>query len=207
MRFARTHVVWTLLLNWLTPLEGFANGGDRSHPARATPVNVIEATRAAYHELRKSERKVADVCLPIPVGCCPRRSPRPPNWRMSASRLSFASATPSGAPAFRNSSYVSPIVSRSGRLRRIRCSPTRTISSRSSGKIFDYTITSLDWARNHLDRARSRRRRLLGDARAIEFFGFGASGIVAMDAQQKFPLFGAPCGAQVDSHQRSWRPP
>jgi RpiR family carbohydrate utilization transcriptional regulator len=33
-------------------------------------------------------------------------------------------------------------------------------------------------------------------------FGFGASGIVARDAQQKFPLFGIPCGAELDSHQQ-----
>ena len=29
----------------------------------------------------------------------------------------------------------------------------------------------------------------------------GASGIVATDAAQKFPLFGAPCSAQTDGHQ------
>ncbi len=39
---------------------------------------------------------------------------------------------------------------------------------------------------------------LLENAKAIEFFGFGASAIVAADAQQKFPLFGAPCGAQSE---------
>ena len=39
-------------------------------------------------------------------------------------------------------------------------------------------------------------------ARRIEFFGFGASGIVAIDAQQKFPLFGVPCVAELDSHQQ-----
>ena len=41
----------------------------------------------------------------------------------------------------------------------------------------------------------------LSKARRIEFFGFGASGIVALDAQQKFPLFDAPCGATSDAHQ------
>jgi DNA-binding MurR/RpiR family transcriptional regulator len=35
-------------------------------PIGATPVVVIEATRAAYDELRKSERKVADVLLADP---------------------------------------------------------------------------------------------------------------------------------------------
>jgi len=70
-------------------------------------------------------------------------------------------------------------------------------------KIFDYTITSLDWARKKLDfEAIGRAVELLASAARIEFFGFGASGIVALDAQQKFPLFGVPCVAHQDSHQQ-----
>lgn len=70
-------------------------------------------------------------------------------------------------------------------------------------KIFEYTLTSLDWARQHLDRdALGQTVDMLAGAAAIDFFGFGASAIVAMDAQQKFPLFGVPCRAQSDSHQQ-----
>ena len=70
-------------------------------------------------------------------------------------------------------------------------------------KIFDYTITSLDWARKKLDFAAiGRAVDVLSAANRIEFFGFGASGIVALDAQQKFPLFGVPCVAHQDSHQQ-----
>ena len=70
-------------------------------------------------------------------------------------------------------------------------------------KIFEYTMTSLDWARQHLDReALAQTVDMLAGAASIEFFGFGASAIVAMDAQQKFPLFGVPCRAQSDSHQQ-----
>ena len=43
---------------------------------------------------------------------------------------------------------------------------------------------------------------ILLQSKRIEFFGFGASGIVAQDAQQKFPLFGVPCVAHQDSHQQ-----
>ena len=70
-------------------------------------------------------------------------------------------------------------------------------------KVFDYTMTSLDWARSQLDAAAvSRAIDLLVAARRLEFIGFGASWIVAADAQQKFPLFGVPCGAYADSHQQ-----
>ncbi|WP_205880444.1 SIS domain-containing protein [Lichenicoccus roseus] len=70
-------------------------------------------------------------------------------------------------------------------------------------KVFDYTMTSLDWARSQLDHeAVAQAIDLLATARRIEFFGFGASWIVAADAQQKFPLFGVPCNVHSDSHQQ-----
>jgi RpiR family carbohydrate utilization transcriptional regulator len=70
-------------------------------------------------------------------------------------------------------------------------------------KIFDHSITSLDWTRRKLDRdAIARAVALLLAANRIEFYGFGASGMVAQDAQQKSPLFGVPCIAYEDSHQQ-----
>ena len=70
-------------------------------------------------------------------------------------------------------------------------------------KIFQYTLASLDRARRKLDPAQvALAIDILAAARKIEFFGFGASGIVAQDAQQKFPLFGKPCIATIDSHQQ-----
>lgn len=70
-------------------------------------------------------------------------------------------------------------------------------------KIFDFTITSLDWTRKKLDaKTIDQAVKLLSNAKRIEFYGFGASGIVALDAQQKFPLFGVPCIANYDSHQQ-----
>jgi RpiR family transcriptional regulator, carbohydrate utilization regulator len=70
-------------------------------------------------------------------------------------------------------------------------------------KLFDFTVTSLERTRNSLDPdAIAQAVELLAAAARIEFFGFGASGIVALDAQQKFPLFGVPCGANQDSHQQ-----
>lgn len=72
-----------------------------------------------------------------------------------------------------------------------------------AAKIFEYTMTSLDWARQHLaPEALGQAVDMLAGAAAIDFFGFGASAIVAEDAQQKFPLFGVPCRAQSDSHQQ-----
>ena len=69
-------------------------------------------------------------------------------------------------------------------------------------KIFDYNLASLNWAQGRLDLQKvGAAVEILSEARRIEFFGFGASGIVALDAQQKFPLFDTPCGATSDAHQ------
>lgn len=70
------------------------------------------------------------------------------------------------------------------------------------GKIFDFNLTSLNWVRSKLDLgALAAAVDILHKAKSIHFIGLGASSIVAMDAQQKFPIFGVPCSAIVDSHQ------
>src|SRR5258708_17625250 len=64
-------------------------------------------------------------------------------------------------------------------------------------------MNGVEWGRKKLDKDElSKAVDLLLAANRIEFFGFGASGIVALDAQQKFPLFGVPCTAHCDSHQQ-----
>lgn len=70
-------------------------------------------------------------------------------------------------------------------------------------KVFDFTISSLAHARRQMDDAMiGRAIEVLDAAHEILFLGFGASGIVASDAQQKFPLFGKPCMAPDDAHQQ-----
>src|SRR5664279_4976183 len=70
-------------------------------------------------------------------------------------------------------------------------------------KVFDYSISSLDHARHVLDRASvAQAIDILFACEKALFFGFGASGIIAQDAQQKFLLFRVPCSAPVDAHQQ-----
>lgn len=72
-----------------------------------------------------------------------------------------------------------------------------------STKIFDHTISSLDRARRFLDVAQIDRavQAILG-ATSMNLVGMGASAIIAMDAEQKAPLFGIPCSAPADAHQQ-----
>lgn len=70
-------------------------------------------------------------------------------------------------------------------------------------KVFSRTISSLDRARRHLDdRVVAEAIDIVARASELIFVGAGASGIVALDAQQKFPLFGIPCQAPTDYHQQ-----
>jgi len=169
----------------------------------STGQNVLEVIRMMRADLRKSDRKVADALLANPqlilnstvaetadladvsqptvirfcvaIGC----------QGFQDLKLRLAQSLAFGVPATHSAILESDDV---GQL---------------ATKIFDYTMTSLDWARNHLDiAALTAAVDLIVDANRLEFFGFGASAIVAQDAQQKFPLFGVPCGAQADRHQQ-----
>jgi len=68
-------------------------------------------------------------------------------------------------------------------------------------KVFDRAIATLVHARNHLNtEALGEAIRLLSGASRIEFYGHGASGIVAADAQHKFFRMGIPAVACSDPH-------
>jgi len=70
-------------------------------------------------------------------------------------------------------------------------------------KVFDSVINSLITARNQLDNmAIERSVEALASARKIEFYGFVASGAVAIDAQNKFFHFAVPCVAYTDLHMQ-----
>ncbi|WP_294930380.1 SIS domain-containing protein [uncultured Paracoccus sp.] len=171
-------------------------------PRNAPPADILTAIRQAMPDLRRSDRKVAELVLADPsrflsatvAGTADlAQVSQPTVIRFCTAvgcdgfndfKLRLAHSLALGTPATHSA------ISGSDTLQVI------------AGKIFDYTITSLDWARNRLDNARlAEAVELIGAARRLEFFGFGASGIVAQDAQQKFPLFDVPCGAERDLHQ------
>lgn len=70
-------------------------------------------------------------------------------------------------------------------------------------KVFDSTINTLINVRNQLDPASLEQAvDALAKARKIEFYGFVASGAVAIDAQHKFFHFAVPCVAYTDLHMQ-----
>ncbi len=165
--------------------------------------NVLELVRAALPNLRKSDAKVAALVLAEPSevleSTISETAERAGVSQPTVIRFCVAIGF-SGFQEFKLRLAHSLALGRPA-------THSVILRSDSSGgvadKIFDYTLSSLDWARQHLDRdALERAVAILSRAHSIEFFGFGASGLVALDGQQKFPLFGVPCRAQSDSHQQ-----
>lgn len=172
-------------------------------PNRNSGQNIIEIVRNAMPGLRKSERKVAEQVL------------EDPNRILNATLAEASALSDVSEPTvIRFCVAIGCTGYQEFKLRlahslALGTTATHSVLSKDDTtealveKIFGYTMTSLDWARSHIDtKALGEAIALLSEARSIEFFGLGASGIVAQDAQQKFPLFGVPCGAQADTHQQ-----
>lgn len=164
--------------------------------------NLLEVIARAQESLRKSDRRVAEVVL--------ERAPEVVDMTLASLARAAGVSEPTvirfctaiGCEGFRDMRV---------KLARSLAFARTTSHTAISGdddlamvitKIFDFNLSNLNWARSRLDPAQvAQTVTALSAARRIEFFGFGASGIVAADAQQKFPLFGVPCGAPMDSHQ------
>ena len=161
--------------------------------------DLLDRIRARLDELNRSERKVADVILQDPA---------------TATGLSIATLA-------QRSSVSEPTVNRFCRNFNAKGYPdfkiklaqslaggtpyvSRSVESdddaaRYGDKIFGATIAALDDARRALDAKRVERAvDYLIQAKQISFFGLGASGPVAQDAQHKFFRFNLPVMAYED---------
>lgn len=172
-------------------------------PSLRPTQNIIEVVRQSLDELRKSERKVADKVLEDPQRILNATLAETADLALVSEPTVIRFCAAIGCEGFQDFRL------RLARSLALGTLPTGSVlesedtTAELIGKIFGYTISSLDWARNHLDsRQVSQALQILSRAQSIEFFGLGASGIVALDAQQKFPLFGVPCGAPTDTHQQ-----
>lgn len=170
--------------------------------ARSSDDNLLEEIVRLKDDLRKSDRRVAEVVLKNPEDV------------VSMTLATLAKAAGVSEPtvirfcaAIGCDGYRDMRVKLARSLAYARSTSHTAITDKDDldtiiTKVFDYNLSNLNWAQSKLDTARFQQAvEILSAAKRIEFFGFGASGIVARDAQQKFPLFGVPCGAPVNSHQ------
>lgn len=161
--------------------------------------DLIDRIRSRLDELNRSERKVADVILDDPAAAT----------GMSIATLAQAAAVSEptvnrfcrnfdakGYPDFK----IKLAQSLAGGTPYVSRSVERDDDASSYGdKIFGATIAALDDARRALDAKRVERAvDYLIQAKQISFFGLGASGPVAQDAQHKFFRFNLPVTAYED---------
>lgn len=173
-------------------------------PDTEAAATLLARIRRVRPELRKSERKVADFVLErtnevlgLSIARVAERVgvSEPTVLRFCRSlhcqgfqdfKLRLAGSLAGGVP------YVSTSVNVDDSMADVK------------GKIFARCIATLHEVRNHLDDAALERAvSLLARARRIEFYGHGASGLVAADAQHKFFRLGAPAVAYSDPHVHS----
>lgn len=165
--------------------------------------NMIEIIRTMRADLRKSDRKVADIVLEDPHRIMNATVGETAQLADVSQPTVLRFATAIGCSGFQDFKIKLAQSLAFGTPATHSVLLDTDTPEAVTEKIFDYTMTSLDWARSKLDKAALHKAiDALAAARSIVFFGFGASGIVARDAQQKFPLFGVPCVAELDSHQQ-----
>jgi len=178
--------------------------GKDMEPARTTAVehNLLEVIARSLPVLRKSDRRVGEAILAAPEAAV----------EMTLASLA-AAAEVSEPTVIRFAAAIGCDGFRDLRVKLARSLAFSRTTSHSAiaptdeldgiiGKVFDFNLSNIAWVRAHLDpTAIAAAVEALSRAPRIEFFGLGASGIVALDAQQKFPLFGVPCIAQTDGHQ------
>ncbi|MBA2778386.1 MurR/RpiR family transcriptional regulator [Billgrantia kenyensis] len=161
--------------------------------------DLLQRIRQRLDELNRSERKVADVILADPAratGLSIASLAQAASVSEPTVNRFCRSFNAKGYPDFKIKLAQSlaggtPYVSQS-------VEPGDT-AKEYTGKIFGATIAALDEASRTLDPARIERVvDYLIQAKQIHFFGLGASGAVAQDAQHKFFRFNLPVTAYVD---------
>lgn len=177
---------------------------DTPHQLATTEVddNLLEVITRGLPDLRKSERRVAEAVLADPSSVLSitlaelaRRSDV-----SEPTVIRFALAI--GCEGFRDLRVKLARSLAFARTTSHSAIATTDTLAALVGKVFDFNLSNLNWVRARLDQQTIQHAvDALRNANRIDFFGYGASAIVALDAQQKFPLFGVPCGAPLDGHQ------
>lgn len=166
-------------------------------------LSLIERLGDSIQRLRKSEQKVAQLVLENPSFVV--------NQTMAAVAEAAAVSEPTVMRFCTSIGYDGFQSFKLGLAQALALGIPATISSihttddlaAVSTKVFDHSISSLDRARRFLDHDQIERAvSAIVGATSINLAGLGASALIAIDAEQKAPLFGIPCTAPPDPHQQ-----
>ena len=163
--------------------------------------NLIKAISEALGSLRKSERKVADFVLADPAVILNMRIIDLANHSQVSEPTVLRFCRALGYDGFQSFKLqLARYLGSSGIYSQFSVSDADSITDVSK-KVFDSTIGSLIAVREELDiPALESAIEALATAERVEFYGFGASGSVAIDAQHKFFRLQVSAAAYTDPH-------
>ena len=163
--------------------------------------NLIKAITEALGELRKSESKVADYVLSDPASILNMRIIDLANHSQVSEPTVVRFCRALGYDGFQSFKLqLARYLGSSGIYSQFSVSEADSIADVSK-KVFDSTIGSLIAVREELDiTALESAIEALAIAERVEFYGFGASGSVAIDAQHKFFRLQVTAAAYTDPH-------
>ena len=163
--------------------------------------NLIKAISEALGSLRKSERKVADFVLADPAVILNMRIIDLANHSQVSEPTVLRFCRALGYDGFQSFKLqLARYLGSSGIYSQFSVSDADSITDVSK-KVFDSTIGSLIAVREELDiTALESAIAALAIAERVEFYGFGASGSVAIDAQHKFFRLQVSAAAYTDPH-------
>lgn len=163
--------------------------------------NLIKAISESLGSLRKSERKVADFVLADPAVILNMRIIDLANQSQVSEPTVLRFCRALGYDGFQSFKLqLARYLGSSGIYSQFSVSDADSITDVSK-KVFDSTIGSLIAVREELDiPALESAIEALATAERVEFYGFGASGSVAIDAQHKFFRLQVSAAAYTDPH-------
>ncbi len=163
--------------------------------------NLIRKLTLNLDKLRKSERKVAEFVLSDPSQVISMRIIDLANHAEVSEPTVIRFCRAMGFDGFQAFKLqLAQHIGSSGSFSQFRVSPKDSIADVNK-KVFDTTIGSLISVRDEIDtRALEKATKALISAGRVEFYGFGASGSVAIDAQHKFFRLQVSAAAYTDPH-------
>ncbi len=163
--------------------------------------HLLRRIQSQLSHLRKSERRVADYILQNPEAILPQRIADLAHAAAVSEPTVIRFCRALGFDGFQSFKLqLAQYLGSSGNYVQFSVSAGDSVAD-VNRKVFDATIGSLLTVRDEVDpKALEQAIAALAAARRVEFYGFGASGSVAIDAQHKFFRLQVSAAAYTDPH-------
>ncbi len=166
-------------------------------------IPLLEQLSAALPSLRRSERRVAEIVTGDPAFVVASTMAAVAEAAGVSEPTVMRFATSLGFDGFQQFKMALAQTLALGRPATLSSLSAADSVADLAARMFDHTLSSLDRARRYLDPEQLEAAvNAIEASSALTFAGLGASAVIALDAEQKAPLFGLPCSFPSDPHQQ-----